>query len=78
MQVLFPDDEYKQVLRTTRKLGVSVADWIRELVSRGLREGQPISSSDRLARLLQYAKYKGPTGDIEDVLLQIETGREGR
>ena len=75
MQILVPDAEYKEVLRITKNMGTSVADWVRDLISEGIQKRQRKSADAKIAAVLRYAKFKGPTGSIDQILKEIDEGR---
>ena len=54
--------------------GGTVAKWVREVLDHAIEETRPATPEKKLAKLLSYAKYNGPTGEIEEILAQIESG----
>ncbi|MDB5038109.1 MAG: hypothetical protein JWQ35_1637 [Bacteriovoracaceae bacterium] len=75
LQVLLPDADYKALIRGVRALKMSVSDWVRDQIREGLQKGKSESAEERLSKILKYAKYSGPTGNIENMLNEIERGR---
>ena len=76
LQVLLPDNEYSQLRRFASAQKKSVADVVRESIRNRLERGRPVEPSQRLAALLRFTRFSGPTGDIEQLLAEIEQGRE--
>ena len=73
LQVLVPEELDAQVRKAARRSGMSAGAWVRRAIDMALREGVPSESlGDPIARL---AALNGPTGDIEDLLFEIEAGR---
>lgn len=75
LQVIMPDDEYRAIERAARQAGKPVASIVRETLRRGLAEQAGPSPEERIAAVLRFARYAGPTGDIEEILADIERGR---
>ena len=76
LQILVPDDEYRAIVRTAKERRRTVAELVRDSIRRTLREDAAQEAPERrIAAVLRYAKYEGPTGDIDELLAQIEEGR---
>ncbi len=74
LQVLLDEEEMEEIRRLARRQGLTVAAWVREALRARRRES---SSSDALAKLKavrQAAEYSFPTGDISEMLADIERG----
>lgn len=69
-----PDQEYRAVVRRARRLGKPVAEVVRESLRRTLAERGP-DPAERIAAVLRFARFEGPTGDIDRLLAEIERGR---
>ena len=76
LQVLLPDDEFEELQRASKKEQKTVADWVRESIRTKLEKQLPISPEKRLARILEFSKHHGPTGDIDQLLAEIDTGKD--
>ncbi len=59
-----------RVRKAARRQGVSVGQWVREVIERALAD--PRSAVDPLDAL---SRLGGPTGDIDQMLAEIEAGR---
>ena len=75
LQIIVPDNEYKLALSVTKSKKISMS----ELVRAGLREvtkklSEP-NKGDRLNHLLGLAVNSGPTGEIDDILEEINKSR---
>ncbi len=70
-----PDDEYQAVADLARRRGESLSHVVRESLRRTVAEGQQASSRQRIAAVLRFARFSGPTGDIDQLLAEIERGR---
>jgi len=70
-----PDDEYRAVVRAARRRKRPVAHIVRESLQRTLSEADEIDPEARIAAVLRFARFEGPTGEIERILDEIERGR---
>jgi predicted DNA-binding protein len=68
LQVLIPPELDSRLRKAAQRKGVSKGEWVRAAVERALATGE----DDPLGRL---ATLDAPTGDIEDMLAEIEAGR---
>jgi hypothetical protein len=75
LQVVMPDDEYRALVATARRRGQPVARVVRESLRRSLEEESETDPDRRIAAVLRFARFAGPTGDIEHVLADIDHGR---
>ncbi len=74
LQVLLDDDELKEIRRLARARRTTVAEWVREAL-RAARAQQPVRRpEDKLRAIRAAAKHSFPTGDIDQVLADIERG----
>ncbi|HEY5477485.1 MAG TPA: hypothetical protein VIK11_12315 [Tepidiformaceae bacterium] len=75
LQVLLPDDEYRAVADAAQRQGKPVARIVRESLRRTLAEETDLEPEQRIAAVLRFARFAGPTGDIAQLLDEIERGR---
>jgi hypothetical protein len=75
LQVILPDDEFRALTNAARRQGKPVASIVRESLRRTLAEEPELDSEERIARVLRFARFAGPTGDIGQILEEIERGR---
>jgi hypothetical protein len=75
LQVVMPDDEYRAIEDAARREGKPVARVVRETLVRGLADRAEPDPEERIAAVLRFARFAGPTGDIETILSDIERGR---
>ena len=74
MQVLFEDDEYARIQRQARERGVTLAQWVREVVRDAYRR-QPRGLVDRkLAAVRAAVVHDFPVAAIDEMLEEIERG----
>jgi hypothetical protein len=76
LQIILPDDEYEAVAEAARREGKPVARVVRDSLRRTLEEDAELEDPQRrIAAVLRFARFAGPTGDIEEILDDIERGR---
>lgn len=78
LQVLLPDDEYRVLAGFCRRQGKTLAEWVRKVIRENLTQTQAEDSEKQTAKILKYARYNGPTGDIEDILSQVQSARSAK
>ena len=68
LQVLVPEELDTRIRKAARRQRVSKGEWVR----RAIRSALSDEALDPLARL---AALEGPTGDIDQLLEEIDAGR---
>lgn len=73
LQVLLDEAELREIKRLARTQRLSVAAWVRQALrsARGPTEADP---TQKLAAIRAAARHSFPTGEIEQLLAQIEHG----
>ena len=69
LQVLIPASLNLRIRKAAQRRRLSTGAWVRESLEAALREGRAADPLDRLGAL------GGPTGDIDQVLAEIDAGR---
>jgi hypothetical protein len=69
-----PDAEYRALASVARRRGTPISRVVRDSVQRTLAE-EAEDPERRIAAVLRFARYRGPTGDIDQLLAEIERGR---
>lgn len=75
LQVILPDDEYRAVARAARLGKKPIAQLVRESLRRTVAEERERPAEERIAAVLRFARFTGPTGEIDRILDEIEAGR---
>jgi hypothetical protein len=71
-----PEEEYRALTRAARRRGRPISQLVRESLKRTLAEDEGSEDPERrIAAVLRFARYGGPTGDVEQLLEEIERGR---
>ena len=69
LQVLVPAALDRRIRKAAQRSRLSVGAWVRQAIERALQDGQRGDPLDRLSSL------GAPTGDIDQMLAEIEAGR---
>lgn len=78
LQVLFDDAEMREIQRAARRNRVTVAEWVRQAIRRARNEESRPASTEKLAALNRAMRHDFPTGEIDQLLADIERGYAGR
>jgi predicted 2-oxoglutarate/Fe(II)-dependent dioxygenase YbiX len=78
LQVLLDEAELREVRRLARARRMTVAEWVRQALRAASRR-EPRGDVDwKIASVRAAAGHTFPTGDIEQILAEIERGYIGR
>jgi len=70
LQVIVPDSLDRRIRKAAQRSRLSTGAWVREAIEQHLNAGRP--ATDPLERLQALG---APTGDIDQMLAEIEAGR---
>jgi hypothetical protein len=70
LQVLVPESLRRRIQKAAQRQRTSAGAWVRTAIERQLADDRP--ASDPLEKLKSLG---GPTGDIDQMLSEIEAGR---
>lgn len=76
LQVLLADKELSRLRMTAKQRGTTVSEIVRDSIVSFLAQSRPRSPEERIASVMRFARFDAPTGDIEQMLSEIEQGRE--
>lgn len=74
LQVLLKDAEYLEIQQAAESERMSIAEWVRQSL-RTARRAEAERVSSKLRALADAVAHDFPTGDIEEILGDIEAGR---
>ena len=78
LQVLLDEVEWRELRRVARARRMTVAAWVREAL-RSARRLEPLGdSAGKIAAVRRAACHAFPTGDIDEMLAEIERGYQER
>lgn len=78
LQVIFKDAEYREIQKAARSRHMSLAEWVRGALHTARRQEPTGSSGHKLEALHRASQYEFPSGDIETMLAEIESGYRSR
>jgi hypothetical protein len=78
LQIVVSEDEAKQLRRSAKSAGLTLSEWARRALRRAQQVGAAASPEQRLRALDRALACGHPTADIDDVLAEIERGRDLR
>lgn len=73
LQVLLDEAEYLEIRRAAERERMSIAEWVRQSL-RSARRSEAERVSTKLRALADAVAHDFPTGDIEEVLGDIDAG----
>jgi hypothetical protein len=74
LQVIVRDPEYREIQRIARSRHMSIAEWVRQALDLARRR-EPITDVGKKLEIIRAAvRHDYPSGDIEDMLAEIESG----
>ncbi len=74
LQVILQDAEYREIQRVARSRRMSLAEWVRQALQGARREEPRGRISQKLEAVRRAAQHEYPTGDIDQMLAEIESG----
>lgn len=74
LQVLFDEEEYREIQGCARGQRMTVAEWVRQAL-RKARDDSPGRVDAKLRALADASRHEFPTADIEVMLEEIESER---
>lgn len=75
LQVVFDEEEYRQIQGCARSRRMTVAEWVRQAL-RKARNDHPGSIDAKLRAIADASRHEFPTADIDVMLKEIESGRQ--
>jgi hypothetical protein len=74
LQVILQDPEYREIQRMARARHMSLAEWVRQALEKARRR-EPLGDVEKKLGAIRAAlKHEFPTGDIDQMLAEIESG----
>lgn len=74
LQVVLDDEEYQEIRGVARRARLSVSEWVRQAL-REARRKVPSGDADRKLQAVRAAvAYEFPTGDMDQMLREIDAG----
>jgi hypothetical protein len=77
LQVLLPDQEMSDIRRLAKRDRLTVGEWVRRTLREARMNRPVIEPEAKLKAVRRAVTYSFPTGDVEQMLNEIERGYEG-
>lgn len=74
IQVVVPDEELEQLQQVARREGLTLSEWVRQALRRARSERPTGDRMRKLAAVRAASRHSFPTGDIDEMLADIERG----
>ncbi len=74
LQVILDDQEMREIQRVARRQRMTVAEWVRQAL-RTVRRSEPTTDARKKLEVIRAgARQAFPTGDIQQILDEIDQG----
>ncbi|MGH7308618.1 MAG: antitoxin [Candidatus Rokuibacteriota bacterium] len=77
LQVLLEEREFREIQRIARGRRMTVAEWVRQALRMASRQEPLGDAGKKLEVVRAAARHAFPTGDIDQVLEEVERGYLG-
>lgn len=77
LQVILRDPEYREIQKAARSQQMSIAEWVRQALSAARTRQSSGDVGKKLEAIRAAARHEFPTGDIDQMLAEIEKGYVG-
>jgi hypothetical protein len=74
LQVILRDPDYREMQKMARSRRMSLAEWVRQALDLARRREPLGDASKKIAIIRAAAQHDYPTGDIDNMLAEIEKG----
>ena len=78
LQIIVPDDEAEQLRRCAEREGMTLSEWARRALKRAQKSQLGPTQEGKLDALEKALRCSYPTAPIEEMLSDIEHGRDLR
>jgi hypothetical protein len=72
--VILEDPEYREIQRMARASHMTLAEWVRRALAAARRREPTVGASRKLSAVRTATRHAFPSGDIGEILAQIERG----
>ncbi|MGH9442284.1 MAG: antitoxin [Thermoanaerobaculia bacterium] len=77
LQVLLQEPELREIQKVAREHRMTVAEWVRQALRQARRNEPSGTPSRKLEAVRKAVRCNFPSGEIEDMLADIERGYAG-
>lgn len=76
--MIIDDEELRAVQEDARRHGMTVSEWVRQALRAMRRSSSSREPARKFAAVRAAARHSFPTGDIDQMLAEIERGYTGQ
>lgn len=77
LQAVLPDPEMSEIQRIAKRERLTVGEWVRRVLREARSSRPAIDPETKLKAVRRGAQYSFPTGDLNQMLGEIERGYKG-
>lgn len=77
LQVILEDPEYREIQRMARVRRMSIAEWVRQALYLARQREPLVDAGKKLGVIRAASQHDYPTGDLDRILAEIESGYNG-
>ena len=77
LQVILPDQEIADIRRLAKREHITVGEWVRRALLAARSNRSMVEPEVKLRAVRKAAESSFPTGDMHQMLSEIERGHEG-
>jgi hypothetical protein len=74
LQVILSDQEMEEIQSVARQQHMTVSQWVRHALRAARRSRSTRDAARKIAAIRAAARHEFPTGDIQQMLAEIEKG----
>ena len=74
LQVILDDKEMRDIQRTAKRQQVTVAEWVRQALRAACRQVPLTDAKKKLGVIRTAVRHEFPTGDVDQMLQEIDQG----
>jgi hypothetical protein len=74
LQVIFDEEEMREIQDIAKRNHTTVAEWVRQTLRAARRQEPRVDAERKLKVIRAAAKHNFPSGDIQQLLAEIESG----
>ena len=74
LQVILDEKEMRDIQRTAKRQQMTVAEWVRQALRAAQRQVPLTDAKKKLGVVRSATRHEFPTGDIDQILREIDQG----
>jgi hypothetical protein len=77
LQVVLDEKELEEIQEVARRRRLTVAEWVRQVLRTARREQETGDPDRKMAAVRTAVRHAFPTGDVDQMLAEVERGYLG-